>query len=115
MRAAARTGDIGELSAAEVRFHETLCELSENPLLASVFRSISAHVQMAVSFDNASYDDPLQIAEEHTPVLEAIDAGDEELAVRRVCEHIVCSVEPLFLRLYGTTASAELARLLSIP
>jgi DNA-binding GntR family transcriptional regulator len=115
MRAAARAGDVGELSALEVRFHETLCELSDNPLLASVFRSISAHVQMAVSFDNASYDDPLQIAEEHTPILEAIDAGDEALAVRRVCEHIVCSVEPLFLRLYGTAAAADLARLLSVP
>jgi DNA-binding GntR family transcriptional regulator len=115
MRAAARAGDIAELSALEVRFHETLCELSDNALLASVFRSISAHVQMAVSFDNASYDDPLQIAEEHTPILEAIDAGDEALAVERVREHIVCSVEPLFLRLYGTAAAAELARLLSIP
>jgi DNA-binding GntR family transcriptional regulator len=115
MRSAARAGDIGELSALEVRFHKTLCELSDNPLLASVFRSISAHVQMAVAYDNASYDDPLQIAEEHTPILEAIDAGDETLAVRRVCEHIVCSVEPLFLRLYGAAAAAELARLLSIP
>jgi GntR family transcriptional regulator of gluconate operon len=115
MRAAAGAGDIGELSSLEVRFHETLCELSDNPLLASVFRSISAHVQMAVSFDNASYDDPLEIAEEHTPILEAIDAGDEALAVRRVCEHIVCSVEPLFLRLYGTAASADLSRLLSMP
>jgi DNA-binding GntR family transcriptional regulator len=115
MRGAARARNIGELSALEVRFHETLCELSDNPLLVSVFRSISAHVQMAVSFDNASYDDPLQIAEEHTPIIEAIDACDEALAVRSVCEHIVGSVEPLFLRVYGTAAAADLSRLLSSP
>jgi DNA-binding GntR family transcriptional regulator len=102
MRRAALAKDLNGLSKLEFRFHETLCELSGNPLLATLFRSISSQVQMALSLDNASYADPTQIATEHVPLIEAIEAADEELAVERITRHIVCSLEPLFIRLYGT-------------
>lgn len=101
MRKAARVDDLPRLSRLEFRFHETLCELSGNPLLASVFHSISSQVQMALSLDNASYLDPQEIADEHVPLIAAIEARDEELAVERITDHIVGSVEPLFVRLYG--------------
>ena len=113
MRAAALAVDLKRLSLLEFRFHETLCDLSGNALLASVFRSISTQVRMALALDNASYPDPVAIPAEHEPVLEAIAAGDERLAVERITAHIVSSVEPLFLRLYGTLDAAERTRLLA--
>lgn len=113
MRKAARANDLGRLSRAEFRFHETLCELSGNPLLASVYRSISSQVQMVLSLDNASYLDPQEIADEHVPLIDAIEAGDPELAVERITQHIVCSVEPLFVRMYGHADIPEAKRLIA--
>jgi len=113
MRVAALAGDLKRLSMLEFRFHETLCDLSGNALLASVFHSISTQVRMALALDNAAYPDPVQIAAEHEPVLEALEAGDERLAVRRITTHIVSSIEPLFLRLYRTVDAADRSRLLA--
>jgi DNA-binding GntR family transcriptional regulator len=113
MRKAALADDLARLSRLEFRFHETLCELSGNPVLASVFRSISSQVQMVLSLDNASYADPQEIADEHVPLIEAIEAADERLAVERITNHIVCSVEPLFARLYGHADIPEAKRLIA--
>lgn len=113
MRKAARANDLSRLSRAEFRFHETLCELSGNYLLASVYRSISSQVQMVLSLDNASYLDPQEIADEHVPLIDAIEAGDPEVAVERITQHIVCSVEPLFVRLYGRADIPEAKRLIA--
>jgi DNA-binding GntR family transcriptional regulator len=110
---AARANDPDRLSSLEFRFHETLCELSGNPLLASLYRSISSQVQMVLSLDNASYLDPEQIADEHVPLIEAIESGDTELAVERITRQIVCSVEPLFVRLYGHADIPEAKRLIA--
>jgi GntR family transcriptional regulator, gluconate operon transcriptional repressor len=113
MRKAALANDLGRLSRLEFRFHEKLCELSGNTLLATLFRSISSQVQMALSLDNSSYVDPQEIAEEHVPLIEAMEAGDAELSVERITNHIVCSVEPLFARLYGDGDIPEAKRLLA--
>lgn len=114
MLSAADASDLDRLSAAEVAFHETLCELSDNRLLSSLFHSISAQVQMAVRLDNAAYADPRDVAREHEPVLEALAAKDEQLAVERIVGHIVGSIEPFFNRFYEPQeAAAALARLLA--
>jgi DNA-binding GntR family transcriptional regulator len=113
MRKAARANDLVRLSRAEFRFHEALCELSGNSFLASVYRSISSQVQMVLSLDNASYLDPREIADEHVPLIDAIEAGDAELAVERITQHIVCSLEPLFVRLYGHADIPEAKRLIA--
>jgi DNA-binding GntR family transcriptional regulator len=113
MRVAAEAGDVEAVTAREVEFHETLCELSGNELVASIFYSISAQVQMAMQLDNESYAEPVEVAREHEPVVEAIKSLDEELAVERIVSHIVCSVEPFFHRVFGSEqADAALARLL---
>jgi DNA-binding GntR family transcriptional regulator len=113
MRRAAEAGDLQGVTAREVEFHETLCELSGNNLVASLFYSISAQVQMAVQLDNESYAEPVEVAREHEPVVEAIKSRDEELAVERIVSHIVCTVEPFFRRVFGSEqAEAALARLL---
>jgi DNA-binding GntR family transcriptional regulator len=113
MREAAASNDLTLLSKLEFHFHETLCDLSGNPLLASLFRSISSQVQMALSLDNASYVDTEQIATEHVPLIEAIEAGDEQLAVGRMTNHILCSIEPLFVRLYGSADMVDVQQLLA--
>jgi DNA-binding GntR family transcriptional regulator len=99
MTDAASARDIARLTERELAFHQTLCDLSENRHIAMLFRSMSAQVQIAVALDNAlsianlrRYHDPLEVAREHEPVVEAIEQGDEAGAARILLDHIVSSV-----------------------
>jgi DNA-binding GntR family transcriptional regulator len=112
MRKAARANGPARLSRAEFRFHETLCELSGNSLLASVYRSISSQVQMVLSLKNASYLDPQEIADEHVPLIDAVEAGDAKVAAERITQHVVCPLEPLFARLPGHADIPQAKRLI---
>ena len=113
MALAAKDGDIGRLSNRELAFHETLCELSGNQYVHSLFRSIAAQVRVALELDSAEYDNPLEVAIEHKPLVAVIESGDEELAVRRLEEHIVHGVSAILYHLAGAEeAEAALGRLL---
>jgi DNA-binding GntR family transcriptional regulator len=55
---------------------------------------------MALSLDySGAWMELAQIPEDHESLIEAIEAGDEDVAVERLVEHIVKSVDPLIARL----------------
>jgi DNA-binding GntR family transcriptional regulator len=114
MGAAARDGDMALVSERELEFHQRLCELSENGHIATLFDSIAAQVQMAVAMDNALYGNLADVADEHVPLVEAMEAGDEELAVRSLVKHIVSTLGPVFDRFdSGGSAARARSRLVS--
>lgn len=92
MRAAGERGDLPGVVAAELGFHDQLCELSGNALLVDLFRSLSARIQVALAVDNSAYGDLREIAEEHVPLLAALASGDEARAAQAIQEHIVLTV-----------------------
>ncbi|MEA2484413.1 MAG: hypothetical protein QOC55_2360 [Thermoleophilaceae bacterium] len=109
MHAAAATGDLAGVTAHELEFHRQLCLASENPYVASAFNSLAGQIQMAVAMDNAAYADLGEVPREHTPLIAAVEAGDEALAVQRIGEHIVGTVDALLHR-HGDTPEAGAAR-----
>jgi DNA-binding GntR family transcriptional regulator len=94
----ARRGDLRAVTEAEGKFHDTLCRLCGNPYVQNVNNSLSALVRMALVLDNAAYTEPEHIAEEHEPVLAAIESGDEERAVSAISYHIMASIRNLFVQ-----------------
>jgi GntR family transcriptional regulator, gluconate operon transcriptional repressor len=113
MAAAAEAGDLPLLARCELAFHQTLCELSGNDYLVSMFRSISARLRVALELDSAGYDVRLELAGTHDPLVDAINAGDEAEAVRRLERHIVHGLAEVLHRLADPeVADAALARLL---
>jgi DNA-binding GntR family transcriptional regulator len=103
MRRAARKGAVQDLVGLELSLHEEICTLSGNAHLASVFRSVSAQIRMALALDDAEYDNIDDIAAEHVSLIEAIRAGDEEQAATVLHEHILATVGPVLARLGGNT------------
>ena len=89
--AAAAAGDRLAVSARELAFHATLCELSGNRCLVELHGRIGAQIRMALTMDHASDADHLHSAEGHVDVVAAIRAGDEDAATRTLLEHIVGS------------------------
>jgi DNA-binding GntR family transcriptional regulator len=100
MQAAAVADDLAAVTDAEVRFHHELCVASGNAYVVSAFAGLSGQVQMALSLDySAASMDIAEIPEDHEPLIEAIEAGDEDVAVQRLVAHIVKSVDPVIARL----------------
>lgn len=92
MSRAARGGDFVGVVDAEVRFHEELCAAAGNRYLSSVFNSLSGLVRMALSLDDATYDDLADVAAEHVPLLEALGSGEEARAVFAIQSHLPATI-----------------------
>ena len=88
MESAAAAGDTAQLAADEFRFHETLCELSENPYLLRNYRSLAAQIRIAIGQDTDFTASPATAPEAHVPLVNAIDDGDEWLAEALLEHHI---------------------------
>jgi GntR family transcriptional regulator of gluconate operon len=101
MAAAARAGDREAVVDAEMRFHSTLCELADNTQLTRMFRRLEGPMHLALAMDDASYENLKEIADEHLPLVRAIEAGDEAVAVAELHEHVMCSIGELVHRLGG--------------
>ncbi len=105
MAGAADDGDLPRVIEIELEFHRELCSAANNEHLDNVFRLLSGMVGMALSLDNATYEDVKDIAAEHYPLLEAIqtaiETGGEEQAVFAIRSHIRASLGEVMRRLGG--------------
>jgi DNA-binding GntR family transcriptional regulator len=87
MRAAAGHGDLRAFVRHDVAFHRVFVEASANRTLVDVWESL--HVDLRTRFTLIQrLEDLAEVAESHAPVMEALDAGEAELAGRLVREHI---------------------------
>ena len=105
MSAAAKAGDLPRVVETELSFHRELCSAAGNHHLDNVFRLLSGLVGIALSLDDATYEDMADIASEHYPLLEAIEkakeTGDQEQAVYAIRSHIRASLGEVMSRLGG--------------
>jgi DNA-binding GntR family transcriptional regulator len=115
MAAAGRSGDLFALSAHELAFHEVLVQMSGNEYVIALFKSIAAQVRIAISLDNAEFTDPVDVAREHEPLVDAIEGGDEEVASTLLGEHIGSSLAPTLSRLAGRESAERAAARLLVP
>ncbi len=108
MSEAAKAGDLPRVVEIELDFHRELCSTAGNNHLDNVFRLLSGLVGIALSLDDATYDDMADIASEHYPLLskieEAKSSGDEERAVFAIRSHIRASLGEVMSELGGDPA-----------
>ena len=70
---------LAERMAADLAFHEGICEASGNETLLETWRSLIGRITMMVLNVGAQRMSRLQDADAHCPLLEAIASGDEEI------------------------------------
>lgn len=89
MRAAGRKGDAIGLVEHDMMFHRCICEWAEHPTLLQVWTLLYAQVErFLVMYDALHFTDLTLVADSHLPTLEALEAGDPDLAAERVQTHI---------------------------
>ncbi len=86
MRTAAKAGDLDRFVAHDVGFHRAFVVASGNRTLIEVWETL--HVDLRTRLTLIERGDLFVVAEQHVPVMEALDAGDGMLAGRVVREHI---------------------------
>lgn len=108
MRAAAAANDANQVVERELRFHEQLCRESGSEQLLRMFHRLEGPVHLALAMDDATYASLADIAEEHLPIVDAIDAGDDRGAIAVIDEHVMSTIGVLVARRGGDPA--ELVR-----
>lgn len=85
---AAHRHDVAAVSRTDLAFHETVCRLTGNQRLHDVFVRYIPLVRTFIRFDEFLYSSLDAIADEHQPLLDAIEEGDSDVAARRFEAHI---------------------------
>jgi DNA-binding GntR family transcriptional regulator len=83
--------------ASERDFHEAILDASRNDRLADMMRTLRWQFQLLRRRSGASHRRAHIALQEHFAILEALRAGDGELARQRMCEHIQNSMASTML------------------
>ena len=78
---------VGALSA-DMRFHQTICELSGHRRLFDMWLTLQDQLRSFIALEEHSYEEADQLLKTHYPVMEAIRNGDGPLAEKRIRDHI---------------------------
>jgi DNA-binding GntR family transcriptional regulator len=93
MLAAAEAGDLKQVNQIDREFHDALIELSGHSLLLTSWNVVSMRVRQVMALLNRRNSNLKQIAYNHLPIIEALAAGDEALAVELIQKHVAASGE----------------------
>jgi DNA-binding GntR family transcriptional regulator len=90
-----RLSDEGEPAArmeADLAFHLLLCQLSGNSMLVEAWQRLEGRMRVAI-LNGAAWQVPMMARDRHVPIVEAIEQGDVDAAVRVVDEHMAGAAE----------------------
>ena len=90
---ASKTRPFLEQLAADIAFHEAICELSENDWLLATWRLLSGPIRGALVSAGPQLVQPCQTLAHHRRVAEAIIAGNAEEAAAILVAHLHASAE----------------------
>ena len=84
MKAVSKKGNLKAIIDVDLKFHRTLCELSENKVLLEAWSAISNRLRAFIANGDGLYgeDTPEVTLGTHYPVIDAIKNSDFKLAVR---------------------------------
>jgi DNA-binding GntR family transcriptional regulator len=88
MTKAAKKKDMDRLSDADLRFHEVLVGQSGSPRLNRMHQTLIVETRMCMTALEDKYRVPAVLAAEHAAIVDAIEAKDEALTLRRIDDHM---------------------------
>jgi DNA-binding GntR family transcriptional regulator len=103
-RTAVRSGSVSQMIAADMKFHEFIYQLSENPLIAPAMESNWVQTQRVMGEVLMRDERPRNIWDQHAEILDAIMAGNSEKAEKLARSHITNAADFMIARLRGRLA-----------
>jgi DNA-binding GntR family transcriptional regulator len=93
MLAIAAKRDWSRLAGEDARFHELLVGCADHALLAQVWHDLHMRVRQIMALRNLQNDDSMVVYYRHVPIVDAIEMGDVEAAVRALEAHIASAAD----------------------
>ncbi len=75
----------------DIRFHETLVEMADNPELVRLYRSLHAHYVTARGYYGRAHEKAIANEKDHRVIFEAVRAGRGDKAAKAVQDHIMAA------------------------
>lgn len=88
MESAASAGDTASLADEDIRFHETIVELSQQRHCLQIWRSIQPRVRAYFQRDAGYYAEPSKVALQHRELIDALRSGDPSRLDAAVVAHV---------------------------
>jgi DNA-binding GntR family transcriptional regulator len=85
---AANNNSWRDVNMTDREFHDKIIELSGHTLLSSTWNTVHMRVQQVMSLHNLRNRNIVQVAQNHLPIISAIEANDLQLATQVIQEHI---------------------------
>ena len=80
-RSAAEAGDVAGVYRQDLAFHDAVCRLSGNARLHEVFARYVPMLRALLHVDERMQESLAAVAEQHRPIVDAIEAGDVGAAI----------------------------------
>ncbi len=93
MYQAALSGDWKRLSAEDQNFHTTLIKQTQHELLLTLWNMVYNRVRQVMTLRNQKNRDPLQVAANHVPIIDAIAAGNLSEASALIRTHAASAAD----------------------
>ncbi len=93
MVAAGKATDITTVNQVDRDFHDALIEMSGHSLLLSLWQMVGMKVRQVMALVNRRNTDLTQVAQNHLPLLEALEASDLPRATELLKAHIATAGE----------------------
>ena len=77
---------------ADLAFHLLLCQLSGNSMLVEAWQRLEGRMRVAI-LNGSDWQAPMMARDRHAPIVEAIERGDADEAVRVVDEHMTAAAQ----------------------
>ena len=88
MDKAGQAKDIKLVNNIDRAFHDELISMSNHSLLEAMWQMVAMRVRQVMALTNRRNSDLRQIARNHIPIIDAIEAGDEPEAIALLEQHI---------------------------
>ena len=85
---ASENDNIDKMIAEDLRFHQTICELSGHRKLLNVWLNLENQLQIFLTIEKNLFENSYQFVTTHHPILEAIKSGKTGSAQKAIRDHL---------------------------
>ena len=93
MRKASLNGKLDQMISEDLRFHQTICELSGHRKLLEIWRTLESQLQVFLTIEKDFFETAYQYVSTHDPIMQAIKHRDINRAEKAIREHLELSMQ----------------------
>ena len=92
MQKASLKGKLDQMISEDLRFHQTICELSGHRKLLEIWRTLESQLQVFLTIEKDFFETAYQYVSTHNPIMEAIKHRNIKRAEKAIREHLELSI-----------------------